>query len=123
MVDILFQSGRAGRVAASFQAKENGISGMIATNDEETRRLFAEHLGSMVSAMQGGEDSSEAVDINVAYVPDLSLEHYEMASLQREAKMQENGTLAERGSEHNPVQTARLYHIAESFIQSIQELL
>lgn len=123
MVDILFQSDRMGSVAASFQAKEKGISGMIAAGDEETRKLLADHLGLLASAMQDTAEGPEAVDINVAFVPDLSLERSEMAGLQREAKMRDAGELAEDGTERNPVQTARLYHIAESFIQSVQELL
>lgn len=123
MVDIFFQSDRMGSVAASFQAKEKGISGMIAAGDEETRKLLADHLGLLASAMQDTAEGPEAVDINVAFVPNLSLERSEMAGLQREAKMRDAGELAEDGTERNPVQTARLYHIAESFIQSVQELL
>ena len=73
--------------------------------------------------MQEGGEEPEAVDIHVAYASDLSLEHYEMAGLQREEKMREAGELTGRTKERSPVQTARLYHIAESFIQSIQEFL
>lgn len=122
-VDILFQSYKMGKVAASFQAKDHGISGMIATNDKETCRVLNERLGLLVSAMQEGGEEPEAVDIHVAYASDLSLEHYEMAGLQREEKMREAGELTGRTKERSPVQTARLYHIAESFIQSIQEFL
>lgn len=122
-VDILFQSYKMGKVAASFQAKDHGISGMIATNDKETCRVLNERLGLLASAMQEGGEEPEAVDIHVAYASDLSLEHYEMAGLQREEKMREAGELTGRTKERSPVQTARLYHIAESFIQSIQEFL
>ena len=123
MVDILFQSGRMGSVAASFQAKEHSVSGMIAVDSEETRQLFADNLGLLASAMQEVEGEPEAVDLSVAYVSDLSLQHYEMAGLQREAKLRDAGELAENTGERNPVQTTRLYHIAESFIQSVQGLL
>lgn len=123
MVDILFQSGRMGSVAASFQAKEHSVSGMIAVDSEETRQLFADNLGLLASAMQEVEREPEAVDLSVAYVSDLSLQHYEMAGLQREAKLRDAGELAENTGERNPVQTTRLYHIAESFIQSVQGLL
>lgn len=122
LVDIMFESGRAGRVAATFQAKDQGISGMIAVSDEETRQLLSDNLGLLVSAMQDTKDQPEAVDIKVAHVSDLSLERYEMAGLQREARLRDAGELAEHGS-RDTVQTTRLYHIAESFIQSIQELL
>lgn len=122
-VDILFHSDRMGSVAATFQAKEKGISGMIAVNDENTRELLAENVGLLASAMQDTAEEPEAVQINVAYTPALSLERYEMTGLQREEKMRKAGELAEENSERSPVQTARLYHIAESFIQSVQDLL
>ena len=122
-VDILFQSYKMGKVAASFQAKEQGISGMIATNDKETCRMLNERLELLASAMQEGGEEPEEIDIHVAYASDLSLERYEMAGLQREEKMREAGELTGRTEERSPVQTARLYHIAESFIQSIQEFL
>ena len=71
--------------------------------------------------MQETDDgSSEAVDIRITYVSDLSLIQSGMAAISREDKMRENGELAD--TKDNPVQTRRLYHIADSFIRSVQEL-
>ena len=108
LVDIFFRGALMEKVAASFEAKENGISGVIATTDEETRRMFADNLGMLAEKMQ--MDGQEALDIRVAKVEDLSAWQFE------------KNTLSETG-EATPVQTKRLYHIAESFIQTVSDLM
>ena len=108
LVDIFFRGALMEKVAASFEAKENGISGVIATTDEETRRLFADNLGMLAEKIQ--MDGNEALDIRVAKVEDLSAWQFE------------KNTLPETG-EATQVQTKRLYHIAESFIQTIADLM
>lgn len=121
LVDILFDGGRMGKVAAAFRAQEHGISGMIAVDKEETERIFKEHLEEMSTAMQETEaGTGEAVDIQVAHVSDLSLVRSQMAGISREERMRANGELAD--TKENPVQTRRLYHIAESFIRVAQGL-
>lgn len=105
-VDIMFRGEMMGKVAASFQAKENGISGMIATDDPDTRELLADHMGMFAEAL--GEDGNEAVDISAAYVKDLDLSNYRHTTETTETK--------------SPVQTRRLYHIAESFLSTVKEL-
>lgn len=113
-VDIMFRGQLMGKVAASFEAKEEGISGMIATDDEQTRQLLSDNLATFVDFMN--ENEPEPVDIRVAYIPDLSLEHFSTQSDVRREKAGETGK-----TEQSPVQTTRLYHIAESFIKGIQE--
>jgi len=108
LVDIFFRGAWMEKVAASFEAKEKGISGVIATTDEETRRLFADNLGMLAQKMQ--MDGQETLDIRVAKVEDLSAWQFE------------KNTLSETG-EATPVQTKRLYHIAESFIQTVSDLM
>ena len=63
----------------------------------------------------------EPADIHVAYTPDLSLSQFEMSGIRRESEMKEQGQLEEDRS--NQVQTTRLYHTAEVFINSIKSLL
>jgi hypothetical protein len=146
MVDILFDGGRMGKVAASFQAKEQGVSGMIAVDREETRQFFIDHRKELAARIQGGEatrqeaaneqdtvnpqgtalmqdaiNAQESVDLHIAYVPDLSLSHYELSGIRQKQRMEQNGQLAEDAS--NPVQTRRLYQIAEGFIQSMSQYL
>ena len=108
LVDIFFRGAMMEKVAASFEAKENGISGVIATTDEETRKLISDNLGLFVEKMNA--EGQEPMDISVAYVSDLSMWQFE------------KNTLSERG-EATPVQTKRLYNIAESFIQSVSDLM
>ena len=106
-VDIFFRGALMEKVAASFEAKENGISGVIATTDEETRKLLSDNLGMLVDKIN--ENSTESMDIRVAYVSDLSMWQFE------------KNTLSETG-EKTEVQTKRLYNIAESFIQMVSDL-
>jgi hypothetical protein len=129
-VDILFHGDTMGKVAASFEAKENGISGMIATDDEQTRQLLADNVGMLAERLQ--EEGSDPVDLRVAYVPDLSLEHYSSSQEKRNAALlardaaqtqDDNKTQdSEAETAKDPVQTSRLYHIAESFISVMKEL-
>ncbi|MBQ8518867.1 MAG: hypothetical protein IJ455_04560 [Agathobacter sp.] len=108
LVDIFFRGALMEKVAASFEAKENGISGVIATTDEETRQYLAQNLNQFVGRMQEG--SEEAIDVTITRVENLSAWQFE------------KNTLSEQG-EATPVQTKRLYHIAESFIQTISDLM
>lgn len=112
-VDILFQGETLGKVTASFEAREKGISGLIATDNEETRRQLEEHLGTLAENIRKGQE--EQVDLHVAMVSDLSIERYEANSRQRAEGAKEDVS-------RTPVQTRRLYHIAESFLQTVQEL-
>jgi hypothetical protein len=107
LVDIFFRGALMEKVAASFEAKENGISGVIATTDEETRRILSDNLGMLVEKIN--ENGTESMDIRVAYVSDLSMWQFE------------KNTLSETG-EKSEVQTKRLYNIAESFIQMVSDL-
>ena len=106
-VDIFFRGALMEKVAASFEAKKHGISGMIATTDEETKKLFEDNLNMLVEKMK---QDGDVVDIHVVKVEDLSMWKFE------------KNNPSETG-EKNPVQTKRLYHMAESFIQTIQELI
>lgn len=108
LVDIFFRGALMEKVAASFEAKENGISGVIATTDEETRKLFTDHLDELLKNMNPEEQ--EQMDITVTKVENLSAWQFE------------KNTLSEKGEE-SPVQTKRLYHIAESFIQTMSHLM
>ena len=93
---------------------------MIAVSDEETQKLLEDRLDELEVMLQDSGADKEEADIKVAYVSDLSLSHYQIAGISREMKMKESGELAENAD--NPIQTRRLYHIAESFIQLVQEL-
>ena len=108
LVEIFFRGALMEKVAASFEAKENGISGVIATTDEETRQILADNLGLFVNNMS--KEGQEPIDVKVAYVENLSAWQFE------------KNTLSESG-ERTETQTKRLYHIAESFIQTVSDLM
>ncbi len=108
LIDIFFRGALMEKVAASFEAKENGISGVIATTDEDTKKLFEENIDLLLEHMN--YEGKESMDITVTKVNDLSAWQFE------------KNTLSEKG-EKSPVQTKRLYHIAESFIQTMADLM
>ena len=125
MVDILFHGSVTGKVAATFEAKEDGISGMLATDSEETRQLLSDHLGMLADAL--GDDRAEKIDLRVAKVSDVSLDHYtgQVANRSTGASAMDaaaESADAQTGAQYE-VQTSRLYHIAESFLKTIQEFL
>ena len=106
LVDIFFNAESMGNVAASFQVRADGVSGVIATDNEKTRELINEQINI----------SDIGDDIKVAYVEDISSEHFQASSLRKEEKI-----MSEQ-EEVNPIQTRRLYSIAEQFIKSISNL-
>ncbi len=116
LVDIFFRGEMMGKVAAAFEAKEDGISGVIATSDEETRQLLSDNLGLFAGSLNN--DGKESVDLRVALIPDLSSEKFEASSLQKELRIEKDET----SNKENTVQTSRLYHVAEGFIQTVSEL-
>ncbi len=116
IVDITMESALRGKIAATFQAKEQGVAGLVATDNEETRELLETHK----SALMDGMESEAAADIHYAYISDLNLNQFSMGSFGVEA---ENQAGASNEGETYQVQTARLYRIAETFIRQMREIL
>ena len=106
-VDITFRGDYSGKLAAGFEAKEDRISGIIAVSNEETRTLISEQLGLLANSME------EAFDVKVVLSEDLSLEKYRLHSMEKNP--------SDKANVNNTVQTKRLYHIAEKFIEAMQE--
>lgn len=110
MVDIFLEDKKCGRVAAYFEAKENSVSAMIVTDDEQTKKLFEDNITMFEAGISDGE---QRVRIDVALEHDISA---------KESKMSDNETKKQLdGSES--VQTTRLYHIAEQFIVNVQRVI
>jgi len=121
IVDVMLESQLAGKIAATFQAKEKGISGVIATDREAARADMQEQIQKLVEALQ--DEETEAIDIKVAHIPDLNLNHFTSSVLTKE-----NSDIADTQIKEAPektdayqVQTSRLYHIAEAFIRVMRE--
>lgn len=110
LVDIFFGGAHMGNVAASFEAKENGISGMIATDREETRQQILEHLDEFTSILT---ENGETVDIHVTLAQNLNRQQFERSGIERSRRIEDSKNADERPQ----VQTKRLYHIAESLLQ------
>lgn len=118
IVDIMMESELRGKIAATFQAKRNDISGLIATDNSETKQLFEQELEALTEALS--KEGEEVSDIHCAYIEDLDLNHFSMGMYGVEAGSE---TGADKESESYKVQTSRLYHIAERFIKNIKETL
>lgn len=116
LVDILFRGELMGKIAASFQAKEDRVVGTIAVENQETRALLADNLPAFVGAFQ--QNGGEAIELSVAHIPDMD---YEKALSSHWEKGEQKADKAEK-NENYEIQTKRLYHIAETFIHSLQDL-
>lgn len=118
IVDIMMESELRGKIAATFQAKESGISGLIATDNSETKELLEKELGALAEELS--KEGESVSDIHCAYIDDLDLNHFSMGMYGVEA---DSETTEDKESESYKVQTSRLYHIAERFIKNIKETL
>jgi hypothetical protein len=105
IVDISLDAGGKGKIAATFQANENGISALIAAEDSDT----AEEITEKQQELE--EQLGEECDLHIANIEDLSLSRFELSGAKR-AKEEGNESTGE-------VQTKRLYHIAEAFIRTV----
>lgn len=120
IVDVMLETQFAGKIAATFQARDNNISGVIATDNTEAKEDMAERIQQFVAALQ--ENESENVDIKVAHIPDLDLNHFSNTVVSRETE--EFGDVTKEAPEETDayhVQTTRLYRIAESFLRVVKE--
>lgn len=124
IVDIMMESELRGKIAATFQAKEKGISGFIATNSRETKGLLESNMGAMMEQLAENTDlKMEAefqTDVHCAYISDLDLNHFSGGNQTKEAV---SATEENKETESYKIQTVRLYHIAESFIKSMKGML
>ena len=76
LVDIFLEDKKCGRVAAYFEAKENSVSAMIVTDDEQTKKLFEDNITTFESGISDGE---QRVRIDVALEHDISAKESKMS--------------------------------------------
>lgn len=123
VVDVMMETGLRGRIAATFQAKEQGITGLIVTNNPDTKAML-EAQNISVQDKQGGEVAGSGAasdsEVRYAYISDLDFGNFSMGMFGVDASAPEG---VDKESENYQIQTTRLYHIAESFIQQIREVL
>ena len=109
IVEIMFETEKAGRFAANIRAEEKGISGFVAADRKETRDRIEAHAESITGRWPvEGENILKA-----AYVDELDFNRFSHSAM---------GEVPEKDSESYEIQTARLYEIAKSFMESIKEL-
>lgn len=111
IVDVMLETQFAGKIAATFQANEKGISGAIATDRAEAQEDMRLHMEQLTVALQ--ENEKDVIDVKVAHIPDLDLNHFSNATTASKE--------APEDSDAYQVQTTRLYRIAESFIRIVKE--
>ena len=120
IVDVMLETQLAGKIAATFQAGEKGISGAIATGRIEAREDMMERMEQLTAALQ--DNKEEIVDIKVAHIPDLDLKHFSKTSVAKDSgELAEERKEAPEDSDAYQVQTTRLYRIAEAFIRVVKE--
>ena len=121
IVDIMLETQLAGKIAATFRAGEKGISGAIATEHIETKEGMTENMEQLVAALQ--DNKNESVDVKVAHIPDLDLNHFSKTSVATEnSELLEESKEAPDNTDAYQVQTTRLYRIAEAFIRVVKEV-
>lgn len=122
IVDVMLETKLAGKIAATFQAKESGISGMIATDSPQTKKAMEEQKARFIEIFQNaigeadaGNKMTEEIDISVAFVSDLDLNRFSNHSLN------EANEKAPEETDAYEIQTMRLYRLAEAFIRVVKE--
>lgn len=123
IVDIMMESELRGKIAATFQAKEDGIHGLIATDSEETAELFKGQTQDL-SDLLGGEND-DVTELHCAHIPDLNLNHFSMGAFGVDAKEETQLSDSQKAENRDTyrVQTSRLYGIAEHFIKAVKGTL
>ena len=118
IVDIMMESELRGKIAATFQAKEDGIHGLVATDSGETAELFKEQAQNLMDSLGGENDG--VTELHCAHIPDLDLNHFSMGAFGVDAK---DETSASENQDTYHVQTSRLYGIAKHFIKAVKGTL
>lgn len=121
IVDVMLETQLAGKIAATFQANEKGIHGAIAAERSKARDDMMGRMELLTEALQGND--MEVVDIKVAHIPELDLNHFSKNAVTRENNEPADARKeAPEDSDAYQVQTTRLYRIAETFIRVVKEI-
>lgn len=118
-VDVFMEDSLKGRIAATFEAKENGVSGTIITSEDSTRALLEKNIS--IFAENIGNAENEPADLRVVCMQDISAENFITGNNSK--KTAEQKAFDENENKSYNVQTSRLYNIAEQFIVNISDML
>ena len=118
-VDIFMEDSLKGRIAATFEAKENGVSGTIITSEDSTRALLEKNISAFAENIGNAENGP--ADLRVVCMQDISAENFITGNNSK--KTAEQKALDGNENKSYNVQTSRLYNIAEQFIVNISDML
>ena len=118
-VDIFMEDSLKVRIAATFEAKENGVSGTIITSEDSTRALLEKNISAFAENI--GNAENEPADLRVVCMQDISAENFITGGNSK--KTAEQKALDGNENKSYNVQTSRLYNIAEQFIVNISDML
>lgn len=112
IVDILFQTEKLGKVAASIRVLSNKTEGFVVSDREETLELLKEKSQKLTEQLSNGQERS--VRFNFMKEENLSLTEFSQTARTQEA--------SDKDSEDYQVQTKQLYHIAKEFLEMVREV-
>lgn len=118
-VDIFMEDSLNGRIAATFEVKENGVSGTIITSEDSTRVLLEKNISAFAENIGNAENGP--ADLRVVCMQDISAENFITGNNSK--KTAEQKALDGNENKSYNVQTSRLYNIAEQFIVNISDML
>ena len=118
-VDIFMEDSLNGRIAATFEVKENGVSGTIITSEDSTRVLLEKNISAFAENIGNAENGP--ADLRVVCMQDISAENFITGGNSK--KTAEQKALDGNENKSYNVQTSRLYNIAEQFIVNISDML
>mgnify|MGYP005757613553 FL=1 len=118
-VDIFMEDSLNGRIAATFEVKENGVSGTIITSEDSTRVLLEKNISAFAENIGNAENGP--ADLRVVCMQDISAENFITGGNSKKTAEQKAFDRNENKSYN--VQTSRLYNIAEQFIVNISDML
>lgn len=111
LVDILFDTDRLGKVAATLRATNKGVSAYIATEKGETGELFAGQEAFLKEQL--GMEEGQELQMSFAVSENLDINEFG----------KEHQTMFRYGeTPEEPVQTKTLYRMAESFLNVVKSI-
>ncbi len=114
-VDIMMESELRGKIAATFAAKRDAVDGLIAADNRDTKKLLEENGGQFASVL-GVEGE---LTLHYAHISGLDLNHFSDGTHDGRS----SADASQKNSEEYQMQTRQLYHIAESFIRMVRDVL
>lgn len=112
-VDVIFDSPKLGKVAASFQVQKDAVKGYLASDSKDTIQEFQAQKEAICESL--GMEEGMSVSLDVIQSDELELSRF----VEKERKTQETATSTEEAYQ---VQTRTLYGVAKVFLEAIKQI-